>query len=507
MKLKQKCQGENKVKAGDKGSQTGKRKISKKTRVIIIVVVVGLILLMLKGCSGGDVATMVTTAYAEKGELQESVNTSGTVLAEEVKVFFAPTSGKLASINVAAGDAVKKGDVLVAYDSTKLESDFKQASLQQAKSNAGYNSAVSDSADNQLKLKEANTNIPVLEQQIADNKAYLKDLQSKLGQSQRDTSNALAKDAYDLQKEIEEISRELENSGDLDADTIAKKERRLKKLQSELSRNSYLQQIANSSDYIVEMEEEIANVQELIAEYEEYKAEMESQKNGSETGVMDSYDQISYEADKELADIAYNEAQTAYNASKSGICAEFAGVVTEVSAVEGSTVSEGVQLLTLESTESVKVSFSASKQDVAKLEVGQAVEVTISGNVYDGTLSKINRMASMNASNTPMVGVEVHINNPDDKIILGLDAKLNIHTRFVEDALLIPVEAINADREGDFLYVVENGVVVRKPVVCGISNDTYTEILEGITEQDQVILTYIGSMLEEGMAVTVMPAM
>jgi len=112
----------------------------------------------------------------------------------------------------------------------------------------------------------------------------------------------------------------------------------------------------------------------------------------------------------------------------------------------------------------------------------------------------------VNASNTPMVGVEVHIDNPDDKIILGLDAKLTVNTRSVQDALLIPVEAVNADRDGDFLYVVENGVVVRKSIVCGISNDMHTEILEGITEQDQIVLTYIGS-LEEGMAVTVMPEM
>ncbi|MCM1551088.1 MAG: hypothetical protein NC092_00165, partial [Butyrivibrio sp.] len=58
------------------------------------------------------------------------------------------------------------------------------------------------------------------------------------------------------------------------------------------------------------------------------------------------------------------------------------------------------------------------------------------------------------------------------------------------------------DKEGDFLFVVENGVVVRKPVVCGISNDTYTVILEGITEEDRIILSSFGS-LEEGLTVSV----
>ena len=65
---------------GKKSGEVGKK--SKKTRVIIIVVIVIVLFLLLKGCSGGEVTTMVTTAYAEKGELQESVSTSGTVQAE-----------------------------------------------------------------------------------------------------------------------------------------------------------------------------------------------------------------------------------------------------------------------------------------------------------------------------------------------------------------------------------------------------------------------------------------
>ena len=496
--------GEGQTRPAGSGKSPKKKK-SKKTIVIIIVVVIALLFLMLRGCGGGESGAMVTTTNAERGSLQESVSTSGTVSAEDVTVFFAPTNGKLANVNVAAGDTVKAGDVLIAYDSARLDRDFREATLQQEKSNAGYNNAISDSADNQAKLNEANTNLAVLDQQLTDQKAYLKDLEAKLNESQRGTQNALADENYDLTKDIAKLEEEMKDLTP-GTDEYTKKEKKLKQKQSQLSRNNYLQQVANSSDYVAEMQAEIKRVQEQIADEEAYKAEMRSQKSASENGVMDSYDKISYEADKELAEIAYAEAEKAYYESKSGLCAEFDGVVTEVSAVQGSVVTEGMQLCRLESTENVKVSLQASKQDVAKLAIGQKAEVTISGNTYAGTVSKINRMASMNNSGTPMVGVEVHIDEPDEKIILGLDAKLTIETRSVEDALLVPVEAINADREGDFLYVVENGKVVRKPVTCGISNDTYTEIIEGITEEDQIIVTYYGS-LEEGMAVAVMPAM
>ncbi len=497
-------QGETGIQNNNIGSDGKKKKKRKKTVVIIIAVIV-VLLLILRGCAGsGESGAMVTTARATRGDLQESISTSGTVAAEEVKVFFAPTAGKLGEIKVEAGDAVKKGDVLVAYDSAELETNFRQAVLEQAKANASYNGAVADNSKNQSKLQEANTNLAVLERQITDYKAYLKDLQSKLGENQRDTSNSLAEDNYNLNKKINKLRDEIAAMEDSEERT--KKEKKLKELEADLARNAYLQQIAGSTDYVAEMEEEISDVQERIANCESYKAEMESQKSGSEAAVMDGYDKARYEADMELAGIVYAEAEKSYYNGKSGICADFDGVVTQVSAVEGSIVTDGAQLLTLESSQDVKVSFSASKQDVEKLEIGQVAEVTTSGNTYAGKVSKINRMATINASNTPMVGVEIHIDEPDDRIILGMDAKLTVYTRKAENALLIPVEAVNADKEGDFLYVVENGVLVRKAVVCGISSDTYTVVLEGITEEDEIVLTSYGN-LEEGMAVTVMPGM
>ena len=71
---------------------------------------------------------------------------------------------------------------------------------------------------------------------------------------------------------------------------------------------------------------------------------------------------------------------------------------------------------------------------------------------------------------------------------------------------MIPVEAINADKNGDFLYVIENGMVVKRTITCGISSDEYTEVLDGITEEDQIIVNSLtGISLEEGMAVTAVP--
>lgn len=476
----------------------------KKTRIIIIIVAIVLVIVLLMSCGGGgSTAVVVNTINPSRGTIEETISTSGTVVSEETQVVFAPVSGMVEAVNVTAGDTVKKDDVLVAYDMEEMDKILKQAELQQTQSKAVYQGTLSDNSKNQAKLNEANVNLGVLNQQIADNEALLKQLQDELATSQRDTANALADESYNLSQNLATLKEELA-SLDSKSPEYAAKLKEIDEVNSEISYNQYVQQTSANSEYVAEMQDKIADVQKTLADYEEYKARMESQKTSSEGAVLDSYDKQKFAVDNELATMTYEQALEDYEVAKLGLRAPFDGVITECTVVQGATIAEGVQLLTLQNSEKVKINFSASKYDVEKLREGQKATVEIAGNTYEGEVSKIDRMATINASNTPMVGVEVHISNPDDQIILGLDAKLQINTDSAEDTILIPMEAINADKDGDFLYIVEEGVVVKRPIVCGISSDEYTEVLEGITETDQIIVSAY-SELTEGMAVTAMP--
>ena len=478
----------------------------KKAPVIIAIIVVIFLMIRIVSCAfSGSAGVLVSTTAAFRGDIEQSVSTSGKVVSEEKEILFAPVSGRLSEINVAAGDAVKAGDVLMTYDMDQMEERLQEAALQQTKSSASYNSTMTENSKSTAKLNEANPNLAVLDQQLADYKAYLKELQDKLSKSQRETQKQLSEESYELSRKSADLSKERLTAED-GSDRAKEIDKELQDISTSQARNQYVQSIADSSDYVVNMENEIATVKEHISECETYKTEMQGQKSASEGTILNGYQSQGYAADRDLAQLTYKEAEEQYYSAKKGIVADFDGIVTECTGVSGASVAEGAQLLTLESSNNVKVTFDASKSDVAKLAVGQKVDVTISGNKYEGEISKINRMATLNASNTPMVGVEVHLTNPDDKIILGLDAKLTVHTNSAQNTLLIPVEAINADKNGDFLYVIEDGMVVKKAVTCGISSDEYTEILDGITEEDQIIVNSLtGVSLEEGMAVTAVP--
>lgn len=494
--------GKNQKKRNRKEKKrTGKKR--KKAPFVAAGILVAVIVFRLVAGGGSGAGTVVETTQAFRGDLQESIRTSGSVLSEKKKVIFAPVSGTLGEVYVAAGDVVSAGETIISYDMEKLENSFRESRLQQDKSTAVYDAGQAEDKNNQWKLYEATHNLEILNQQITDTRAYIKKLQEELNKNKRDTNNAFATESMDLNNSLQDLQKQL-SALTPGTEEYANKEKEIQDVNKALSYNSYASSAATNSDYVMEMQQKIEDAQDKLTEYEKYKSEMEAQKTSSQGAVWNDYDKKQKNADKELADLSYETAQKDYNLATEGISADFDGVITECSAIAGEGVTSGTKLLTLESTQLLKVSFQASKSDIEKLAVGQNADVVISGKTYPGEIRKINRMAQKNDSGSPMVGVEVHLTEVDDNIILGMDAKVTVYTKKAENTLLIPVEVINADRDGDFLYAAENGVVVKKQIVCGISTDTYTEVLEGITEEDQIITGSYAGNLEEGMAVTVL---
>ena len=99
-----------------------------------------------------------------------------------------------------------------------------------------------------------------------------------------------------------------------------------------------------------------------------------------------------------------------------------------------------------------------------------------------------------------MVMMKVHIDTPDNKLILGLDAKVTVDLGTAQDACIVPVSAVNSDTQGDFVYTIENGTVVKKYVTTGMSSTDEIEIKSGVEPGEKVITT-VDSDIIEGMEV------
>ena len=155
-----------------------------------------------------------------------------------------------------------------------------------------------------------------------------------------------------------------------------------------------------------------------------------------------------------------------------------------------------IQIKVRYDADNVKVTINVTKYDLAKIKEGQKADITIAGNKYEGEVSEISKVATKNANGASVVSAGIKIMNPDSNIILGTEADVVIHTAKAENALILPIEAVNTDRNGSFVYAIENGVIVRKNVKTGITSDTEEEVKTGISEKDQVLTDVTGDITE-----------
>lgn len=96
----------------------------------VAVLVVGLLAFNIWKSQTGDVVSVKTTVL-ETEEMSETVMTPGKLmLKDEQYVYVEPDKGEIADIFVEAGDTVKKGEKLLAYNNDQIELEKKQNQLQ-----------------------------------------------------------------------------------------------------------------------------------------------------------------------------------------------------------------------------------------------------------------------------------------------------------------------------------------------------------------------------------------
>ena len=232
------------------------------------------------------------------------------------------------------------------------------------------------------------------------------------------------------------------------------------------------------------------------AELAELQARLESQKSIAEAdaGTLSGAARAQMQTNNNLAELESQSLEELILQGQQGISAEFNGVISDKQVVEGAVVSQGMELFTLQSIDDVNVEVTLSKNVYDKVKEGQKAEITFAGNTYEGTVSRISRIAENGAAGTNQAAVAaagiqatVHVDHPDDNIFLGVDAKVKILAAEAKDVVILPTEAVNIGKDGTFCWVSQDGILTKRMITTGVTSDECAEITEGIEEGEQVI--------------------
>lgn len=163
------------------------------------------------------------------------------------------------------------------------------------------------------------------------------------------------------------------------------------------------------------------------------------------------------------------------------------GIVQDITVLEGMYIDKGIELFNVVQTDQFEVSIAASELDIANIEVGKAASITLDaleGREFAGTVSKIYPIGNTDKDITTYE-VVIAITETE-QIMLGMTANVKIVAQEKTDVLMLPVECIESDDQGKFVYKTAGTTVEKTYVEIGFVNNLNAEILSGLEEGDMV---------------------
>jgi HlyD family secretion protein len=188
--------------------------------------------------------------------------------------------------------------------------------------------------------------------------------------------------------------------------------------------------------------------------------------------------------------------------------ASISGIVTSVPVKVGETVMKGALVATMIAMESLYIESFVDEADVDKVRTGQEVRITMDAypeETFQGVVYMISPVVTGGRLEARTFEVRTRFNDKDLLLKSGMSADVEIVVDSVKDALVVPAQAV-MEREGkQFIYLNDDSRARLREVTTGLSSWTSTQVVSGLKEGDEVIVTTDVPGLKEGKRVEAEP--
>lgn len=172
------------------------------------------------------------------------------------------------------------------------------------------------------------------------------------------------------------------------------------------------------------------------------------------------------------------------------------GVVSERMVSEGEYVKVGTNLLKIVDIDPLKLSFALPEKFSGQLKIGQMVEVETKaypGEIFKGNVYYISPKVNLN---TRTFEVKAKLKNPNYQLKPGFFVDVKLFLDVNERAMVVPEGAVIM-REGRYVVLtVQEGTIAIKPVTPGKRFDGKVEIIDGVDEDDRIVVSGLSDLVE-----------
>ncbi|MBV1910672.1 MAG: efflux RND transporter periplasmic adaptor subunit [Kangiellaceae bacterium] len=246
-------------------------------------------------------------------------------------------------------------------------------------------------------------------------------------------------------------------------------------------------QKVNKGDTLVQLDrqEEIARVEEMEANRAEAMVQLTRlqdllSKKATSKSQVDQQEAKTKAIDAQLmiAKIRLNDTT---------IKAPFSGNLGFRQISVGALLAPGDLITSLDDISRVKVDFAIPERFLTSIKLGQDIEATNDAYLEEVFHGKITSIAPRIDPITRTLKVRAEIANTENKLRPGMLLKVEVFSQ-IETVLQIPESAILPIEDKHFVFVIQDNKAVQKEVVLGRRKPGIVEIIEGVTQSEQVVV-------------------
>ena len=378
--------------------------------VVLVVVVVGATVALRS--ARGPVLPTVVAETPVRGEFLREVTGSGVVESVRERAIGFRSGGTVAEVFVEAGDRVTDGQTVARLD-----------------------------------VAEVQRSLASVEASLASARADRARAAAQLEVDRLDLSSAVAQ----AEDALEAARREVDaRAGDVD-------------------RVQRLQELGTASRDDLRIAEDALEAAEATVRQAEASLRTARTRESNETALADAQ---SASAEAQISQLETERANLLARLDDAALTAPFAGVVASVTVSVGDVV--GTQaVVTIADPDALRVRADFDENRASALRVGQPADVVPDADTRLRLAGAVERLAPVASRDGSGAQVEARVTFADTTDLSGVRAGYTVTARVrvarIEDAWLVPLEAISEDEDGSFLFVIREATEEAPATVARIA--------------------------------------
>ena len=439
------------------------------------------------------------TVAVSKGSVRQTVIAPGQTKYLDTTVLSARVGGQIASILVRPGDIVRQGDVLTELDRAPLEAALNAARIEQQRAEEDYRRSLF-MADQTLQVARVSLRAAVQEHErrlteaeLSVTMAQLRLDQARLKYPTITAAKIRLNNAIKSEQAADREYQEAVERRDANWEPPEIAEMYLKALEAAQDAR-----VIAEADYNAILNSQAANtalIEGLEAEAQLAQIALDSLQQGVDPLLEMEVQNLQAVLDGLLeagVDPRFRLAveQAIIDLEAATMTSPYDGLILEVQAQEGQTVIPGEALFLIVDPTTMEVASTVIEEDLPLLEIGQRVEMFFDAfpdTTFQGYVTHIYPQR-LPYQDRPLYQVSIQLDELPPGLASGMTADATVIIQERQEVLRLPRALTQAGvSEITTVRTWDGATVTEREIRLGMRGDVYIEILEGLTEGDQVV--------------------